>query len=109
MDDCQTILTSSAVGTHIIGSAAAGMQAGIGNVAAGSVFAICQSAAAGGSAATMVNGVVQATAVTAQVVVGLVQANAGNAQRERQLRAEGKTGDDGNDEEKEEKGERLVF
>lgn len=32
------------------GSAAAGIQAGIGNVAAGSAFAFCQSAAAGGAA-----------------------------------------------------------
>jgi len=46
--------------THILGSAAAGIQSGIGSVAAGSAFAILQSAGAGGAGLAVVNGVVQA-------------------------------------------------
>ena len=41
------------------GSLAAGVQAGIGNVAAGSTFAFLQSAGAGGAALGAVNGVIQ--------------------------------------------------
>lgn len=42
------------------GSLAAGMQSGIGNVVAGSLFAILQSAGTGGVGLATVNGVVQA-------------------------------------------------
>lgn len=42
-----------------IGSIAAGMQAGAGNVAAGSVFALLQSAGTGGPGLAAVNGIVQ--------------------------------------------------
>ena len=57
------------------GSAAAGMQAGIGNVVAGSAFAVLQSAAAGGAGAAVVNGVVGGTAAVvagAAIVPGMV-------------------------------------
>lgn len=50
------------------GSIAAGVQAGVGNVAAGSVFAVLQSAGAGGAGIVAVNGVVQGGTV---VVAGL--------------------------------------
>jgi hypothetical protein len=46
------------------GSLAAGAQAGIGNVAAGSTFAFLQSAGAGGAALATVNGVVQGAGLT---------------------------------------------
>ncbi|KAF2654039.1 hypothetical protein K491DRAFT_694121 [Lophiostoma macrostomum CBS 122681] len=51
--------------TTASGSAAATAQAGIGNVAAGSVFAFFQSAAAGGAATAVVNGLVGGTAAVA--------------------------------------------
>jgi hypothetical protein len=41
-----------------LGTIAAGAQAGIGNVAAGSLFALTQSAAMGGAVAGVVNGAV---------------------------------------------------
>ncbi|KAH7116866.1 hypothetical protein B0J11DRAFT_537743 [Dendryphion nanum] len=44
-------------GGVVAGSVAAGMQAGIGNVAAGSAFAILQSAGAGGAGIVIVQGV----------------------------------------------------
>lgn len=44
------------------GSAAAGIQAGIGSVTAGSAFAILQSAGAGGTGLFIVNGIVQGVA-----------------------------------------------
>ncbi|KAK1700908.1 hypothetical protein BDP55DRAFT_625174 [Colletotrichum godetiae] len=46
----------------VAGSAAAGIQAGIGNVVAPSLFATLQSAGAAGYGATVVNGVIQAGA-----------------------------------------------
>ena len=45
--------------TILIASIAAGVQSVIGNVAAGSTFAILQSAGAGGAGTVIVNGVVQ--------------------------------------------------
>lgn len=45
------------------GSIAAGVQAGIGNVVAGSAFAILQSAGAGGAGAAIVGGAVQAAGI----------------------------------------------
>ena len=42
----------------LLGSSAAGIQAGIGNVAAGSLFAILQSAGAGGAGASILGGTV---------------------------------------------------
>jgi len=48
--------------TCLIGSTAAGAQAGIGSVAAGSTFAVLQSAAAGGAGAILVNGIAAGTA-----------------------------------------------
>ncbi|KAK4159828.1 hypothetical protein QBC43DRAFT_373515 [Cladorrhinum sp. PSN259] len=63
-------------GGVIAGSIAAGVQGMIGNVAAGSLFAICQSAAAGGAgaavltgAAAQAGGVVAAVAATAAVAL----------------------------------------
>lgn len=49
----------------VLGSAAAGVQAGIGNVIAGSLFATLQSAGAGGAGVAIVNGVVQGVGVAA--------------------------------------------
>ncbi|OAR01202.1 hypothetical protein LLEC1_05681 [Akanthomyces lecanii] len=51
-------------------SAAAAAQSGIGNVAAGSAFAVCQSAAAGGYGALVVNGAVQAAGVGIAAISG---------------------------------------
>jgi len=50
------------------GSAAAAAQASIGDVAAGSTFAILQSAAAGGAGAALVNGIAAGTATAAALV-----------------------------------------
>lgn len=52
-------------GGVIAGSIAAGIQSGIGNVAAGSVFAFFQGAGAGGAALAAVNGVVQGAGLVA--------------------------------------------
>jgi hypothetical protein len=46
-----------------IGSAAAGIQSGIGSVAGGSLFAVLQSAGAGGYGVAAVHGVIQAVGV----------------------------------------------
>lgn len=50
------------------GSIAAGAQAGMGNVAAGSLFATLQSAAMGGYGAATVNGIVQGAAVASSAL-----------------------------------------
>ena len=50
------------------GSAAAAAQSGIGDVAAGSTFAILQSTAAGGAGAALVNGIAAGTATAAALV-----------------------------------------
>ncbi|ODN90789.1 hypothetical protein L198_06106 [Cryptococcus wingfieldii CBS 7118] len=52
------------------GSLAASIQAGIGNVAAGSLFAFLQSAGAGGVALPVLTGVVKAVLATALSAVG---------------------------------------
>ncbi|KAK3307397.1 uncharacterized protein B0T15DRAFT_177131 [Chaetomium strumarium] len=53
------------------GSVAAGIQSWMGNVAAGSWFAVCQSAGAGGAGAAVVNGAAQvAGAVVGAAVAG---------------------------------------
>ena len=62
---------------YTLGSAAAAAQAGIGNVAAGSTFAILQSAAAGGAGSVLVNGVAAGTATAAALALtapGLIKA-----------------------------------
>ncbi|KAI4626851.1 hypothetical protein J4E83_004004 [Alternaria metachromatica] len=61
----------------MVGSAAAAVQSGIGNVAAGSAFAVLQSAAAGGSGAILVNGVAAGTVTAIAVAAaapGLIKA-----------------------------------
>jgi hypothetical protein len=52
---------------NCIGSAAAGMQSLVGNVAAGSLFAFCQSAAMGGYGAAVVSAVSGGVAVGAAI------------------------------------------
>lgn len=62
---------------RIIGSAAAAAQSDIGNVAAGSAFAVLQSAAAGGSGAILVNGVAAGTVTAVAIAAtapGLIKA-----------------------------------
>jgi ElaB/YqjD/DUF883 family membrane-anchored ribosome-binding protein len=63
--------------TRLSGSAAAAAQSGIGSVAAGSTFAILQSAGAGGAGAVLVNGIAAGTATgiaVAATAPGLVKA-----------------------------------
>jgi hypothetical protein len=59
-----------------LGSVAAGIQSGIGSVAAGSLFAILQSAAMGGAGAIIVNTIVGGTAavVSAGVITPAMMA-----------------------------------
>ena len=61
----------------IIGSAAAAAQSSIGNVAAGSAFAVLQSAGTGGGAAILVNGVAAGTVTAIAIAAtapGLIKA-----------------------------------
>jgi hypothetical protein len=63
----------------LTGSAAAGIQAGIGSVTAGSAFAILQSAGAGGAGLLIVNGIVQGVAgigLASGIAVSVVKAKA---------------------------------
>ncbi|KAH6870726.1 hypothetical protein BKA58DRAFT_469710 [Alternaria rosae] len=60
-----------------VGSAAAAAQSSVGNVAAGSTFAVLQSAAAGGGAAILVNGVAAGTITAVAIAAtapGLIKA-----------------------------------
>jgi uncharacterized protein (AIM24 family) len=59
------------------GSTAAAAQAGIGSVAAGSTFAVLQSAAAGGAGAVLINGIAAGTATGVAIAAtapGLIKA-----------------------------------
>jgi hypothetical protein len=68
------------------GSIAAGAQAAVGNIAAGSLFSVLQGAAMGGGGAALVNGVVGGTvavaAVGANVPVIIEAVNEGKAEAE---------------------------
>lgn len=83
--------------TCFIGSAAAGIQAGIGNIAAGSAFAVFQSAGAGGAGLLIINGIVQGIAG-----VGFASGIAASVTKTKAIRENGE-GDERNDEEEHKK------
>ncbi|KAF1809487.1 hypothetical protein P152DRAFT_516664 [Eremomyces bilateralis CBS 781.70] len=67
------LVAGGILGSVGAGTIAAGVQAGIGDVAAGSAFAILQSAGAGGTGLMVVNGIVQGVAVGGAVIIAAVE------------------------------------
>lgn len=105
---CLTLVLATAVVLYAngdLGSAAAGIQAGIGNVAFGTLFALLQSAGAGGAGAGILGGTVfSATSLASwgATIPGLIAASKENRKtekiKEKEVEEEVDTGDQ--DEEK---------